>query len=166
VRWIYGSRFPLLVYTTAEQLRQEPDIHRFWVLGILMSLRDKASRMEVRFGEGEATLYHRVQDRDWELTPVGEELFEELKPSLRKMAKLVAPERPDFTITAGPKDARMESQQVGWLTFDLDQNLIDLLVRIDPREPFGFIQIDFEYPEEMPLSGLAGQALAEYYELE
>ena len=39
-------------------------------------------------------------------------------------------------------------------------------MRIDPREPYGFIQVDIEYPDEMELAGLAGAALAEYYELE
>ena len=156
----------MLVYSTSDQLRTEPDITRFWVLGILMSLRDRASRMEVRFGDGDATLYHRVGDRDWELTPVGEGLFGQLKPSLRAVARLVAPERPSFTVTAGLPDARVEPQEIGWLTFELEQHLIDLAVRIDPREPYGFVQIDFEYPEEMELAGLAGAALAEYYEAE
>jgi len=156
----------LLSYTTAEDLRAEPDARRFWLLGILMSLRDRADRMEVRFGDGDATLYHRVKGRDWELTPVAEDLFATLKPTVRGVSRLVAPQRPDFTITAGLPDARTELQEIGWLTFELEQHLIDLAVRIDPREPYGFIQVDIEYPDEMELAGLAGAALAEYYELE
>jgi len=156
----------LLIYTTPEDLRAEPDQRRFWLLGILTCLRDRADRLEVRFGDGDATLYHRVQGRDWELTPVSEELFETLKPTVRGFAKLVTPQRPDFTITAGLPNVRTEPQEIGWLTFELEQHLIDLPVRIDPREPFGFIQVDFEYPEEMELAGLAGAALAEYYELD
>ncbi len=156
----------MLTYTTAEDLKREPDARRFWLLGILTCLRDRADRLEVRFGDGDATLYHRVKGRDWELTPVSEELFEELKPTVRAVSKLVAPQRPDFTVTAGLPTGRIEPQEIGWLTFELEQHLIDLAVRIDPREPYGFIQVDFEYPEEMELSGLAGAALAEYYELD
>ena len=73
----------MLIYTTPEDLRAEPDHRRFWLLGILTCLRDRADRLEVRFGDGDATLYHRVQGRDWELTPVSEELFETLKPTVR-----------------------------------------------------------------------------------
>jgi len=153
----------MLSYLSVEQLRSEPDVRRFWVLGILMCLRDRAARMEVRFGEGDAVLYHRVQGRDWELTSVDAELFEQLKPSLRSVARLVAPQRPEFTVMAGLPSGRIELQEIGWLTFELEQHLIDLAVRVDPREPYGFIQIDFEYPEEMELAGLAGLALAEYY---
>ena len=81
-----------------------------------------------------------------------------MKPALRRVARLVAPERPDFTITAGLPDARFEPQQVGWLTFQIDQRLIDLPVRIDPREPFGMVQIEIEHPDEAELSGVAGEA--------
>ena len=154
----------VLAYTSTHQLRTEPDARRFWIIGILMSLRDNATRMEVRFGETDAMLYHRVDGRDWEIATVSEDLFPELKPALRSVSRLLSPERPDFTITAGLPDARMEPQEIGWLTFDLDQRLIDLVVRIDPREPFGYVQIDIEYPEEAELGGLAGAALAEYYD--
>ena len=154
----------MLIHTTAEALRREPDARRFWILAVLLGLREKAGRVEVRFGDGDAVLYHRVEGRDWELAAVDDDLFPLLKPELRKVARLVAPERPEFTVTAGPPDATMESQQIGWLTFDLGQRLIDLAVRIDPREPYGSIQLDIEYPDLGELSGLAGEALDAYYE--
>lgn len=156
----------MLSFTTPAELKAAPDAVRFFALAILLGLRDKASRVEVRFGDGDALLYHRSEGRDWELAPVSEELFPELKPALRKLARLVTPERPEFTVTAGVVGARVEPQQIGWLTFELEQRLIDLAVRIDPREPYGFIQLDIEYPDEADLSGLAGQALEEYYALD
>ncbi len=154
----------MLAYSSPDALRAEPDARRFWVLAVLLALREKATRLEVRFGDGDAMLYHRVEGKDWELADVSEELFPELKPALRQVARLVAPERPGFTVMAGLPDGRVEPQEVGWLTFDLEQHLIDLPVRIDPREPYGFIEIQIEYPEEAELSGLAGQALDAYYE--
>jgi len=154
----------VLAFTSADDLRAEPDARRFWVLAVLLALREKATRLEVRFGDGDAILYHRVDGRDWELAAVSEELFPEIKPALRGVCRLVAPERPDFTVTAGLPDARVEPQEIGWLTFELDQRLVDLAVRIDPREPYGHVQIDIEYPDEAGLGGLAGQALDDYYE--
>jgi hypothetical protein len=130
----------VLAYTTARELKAEPDARRFWILAIMMCLRDKSSRLEIRIGEGDATVYQRTQGRDWELSQVDEELFPELKPALRAVCKLVSPERPEFTVMAGLPDGRVEKQEVGWLTFELEQHLIDIVVRIDPREPYGFLR--------------------------
>jgi hypothetical protein len=153
----------MLAFTTAAELRAEPDPRRFWHLAILMALRDKAERVEVRFGEDdEAVLYNRVAGRDWELAPVDPELFPDLKPTLREIARLVAPERPDGQITFGVPNARLEPMEVGWLTYQLGNGLFDMVVRIDPREPYGGITVELEYPEEM--AGLAAEALAAYYE--
>lgn len=153
----------MLTFTTADELRGEPDARRFWVLAVLLALREGATRLEVRFGDGGAMLYHRVDGRDWEIAAVDEELFAELKPSLRIACRLVSPERPGFVVTAGLASAREEPQEVGWLTFSLDQRLIDLPVRLDPREPYGSVEIAIEYPAEAELGGLAGEALADYY---
>jgi hypothetical protein len=156
----------LLRYSSPLELKQEPDARRFWILAIMMCLRDKSTRLEVRVGEGDATVYQRTQGRDWELSAVDEELFPELKPTLREVSRLVTPERPEFTVVAGLPEGRVEKQEVGWLTFEVDQHLLDIVVRIDPREPYGFLQLDFEYPDEMELSGVAGMALADYYEFD
>ena len=153
----------MLSFTTADELRAEPDPRRFWILAVLLALREGATRLEVRFGDGTAMLYHRVAGRDWEISVVDEELFPKLKPALRAAARLVSPERPGFTVTAGLPGVREERQEIGWLTFSLDQRLIDLSVRLDPREPYGSVEVAVEYPEEAELGGLAGDALAEYY---
>lgn len=154
----------MLSFDSAEQLRDEPDAVRFWHLAVLTALRDKAEQIEVRFGDdGTALLYHRVAGRDWELAPVSEDLFPELKPVLRGAARLVAPERPEGQITFGVADARLEPQEIGWLTYQLQGHILDLAVRIDPREPWGSVRLDIEYPEEQELSGLAAEALASYY---
>lgn len=154
----------MLVFTTPQDLRAEPDPVRFWHLAVLMALRDKAERLELRFGEeGMASLYHRVNGRDWELSIVDPELFPELKPALRRAANLVEPERPEGVITFGVAEARLEPQQVGWLTYQFPTGYFDMTVRIDPREPFGSITIDLEYPEEM--AALAAEVLADYFEL-
>lgn len=153
----------MITFTTVADLRDEPDARRFWHLAVLMALRDKAERVEVRFGEdGDAVLYNRVDGRDWELAPVDPDLFPQLKPTLREIARLVAPERPDGQITFGVPHARLEPMEVGWLTYQLGNGLFDMVVRIDPREPFGGITIELEYPEEM--AGLAAKALAAYYD--
>lgn len=157
----------MLSYTDANSLKAEPDARRFWHLAILMSLRDKAESIEVRFGEtGDALLYHRVGGKDWELATVDEELFDQLKPTLRQVAKLVTPQRPDGIITFGIGDARLELQECGWLTYQIEGHLCDLAVRLDPREPFGFIRLDIEHAEMQELSGHAAEALADYYELD
>lgn len=154
----------MLTFDTAEQLRSEPDAIRFWHLAVLMGLRDKAERVEVRFGEdASALLYHRVAGRDWELAAVEEDLFYELKPTLRAVSRLVAPERPEGQITFGIAEARLESQENGWLTYQLGGHLFDLLVRIDPREPFGGITLTIEHSEEQEAAGLAAEALSDYY---
>lgn len=154
----------MLTFDSPEQLRLESDPIRFWHLAILMALRDKAERIEVRFGEdASALLYHRVGGRDWELASVDEELFHELKPTLRAVSRLVAPERPEGQITFGMPDARLEPQENGWLTYQLGGHLFDLLVRIDPREPFGGITLTIEHSEEQEAAGLAAEALSEYY---
>ena len=156
----------MLVHDTPEQLRLEPPARRFWHLAILMALRDRAERVEVRFTESAGVLYHRVEGRDWEVAVVPEDVFPDLKPELRRAARLVAPERPEVTVTAGAPDARFEPRQVGWLTYQVRDRLIDLSVQIDPREPWGGITLDVEHPEEQGIAGLAADALAAYYELE
>jgi hypothetical protein len=152
----------VLVFDSTDQLRSEPAARQFWHIAVLMALRDGAERIEVRFAEDGAIVYNRVDGRDWELTPVADDVFPNLKPELRQAARLVAPERPEVTVSAGLPDARYEPAEIGWLTYQLRGRLIDLAVRIDPREPWGAITLDLEHPDE--LSGLAADALAEYYE--
>ena len=142
-------------------LRAEPDPRRFWHLAVLTALRDGAERLEVRFGDGDATLYHRVGGRDWELAPVSDDLFPHLKPTLRAVARLVAPERPDLRFTAAPADGRYEPAEVGWLTYDLGGHLLDCVVRLDPQEPWGMATVELDAPPE--LASAAADALAAYY---
>jgi hypothetical protein len=156
----------VLVHETAEQLLLEPPARRFWHLAVLMALRDRVERVEVRFTESGGVLYHRIEGRDWEVADVPEDVFPELKPELRRAARLVTPERPAVTVTAGLPEGRFEPRQVGWLTYQVRGRLIDLVARIDPREPWGGITLELEYPDEPGLSGLAADALAAYYELE
>jgi hypothetical protein len=127
---------------------------------ILNALRDLATRMEIRFAEYGAVLYYRVDDRDWELAPPSDEIFALLKPTVRDVARLVCPERPEVSVLVGIPGARYEPLEAGWLTYQLDGRSLDLLVRIDPREPFGFIRFDIDGASEFAES--AGAALAAY----
>jgi hypothetical protein len=155
----------VLSFDTPEQLAAEPDARRFWHLAILMALRDRAERVEVRFGEdGSGLLYHRVKGKDWEIAPVPDDVFPDLKPAMREAARLVAPERPEGQVTFGIPGARLEPQEIGWLTYTLSGHGFDFAVRIDPREPYGSITLDIEHPEEQEVAGMAAAALAEYYE--
>jgi hypothetical protein len=154
----------VLTLDSPGQLRSEPEPRRFWHLAVLMALRDGAERVEVRFTEDGGVLYNRIDGRDWELATVPDEVFPQLKPELRRAARLVAPERPEVTVSAGLPDARHEPHEIGWLTYQLHGRLIDLAVRIDPREPWGSITLELEHPDE--LSRLAAEALAAYYETE
>ncbi len=154
----------MLTYESAQQVAAEPQALRFWHLAILIALRDKAERLELRFDDsGGGLLYHRVQGRDWEVAPAAVEFFAELKPAIRSVARLVAPERPDGIITYGIPDARLEVQEIGWLSYQLLGHVIDLAVRIDPREPYGYVCLEIEHAEEQEVAGLAASALADYY---
>lgn len=152
----------MLVFDSPDQLRAEPEPVRFLQLMLLSCLRDRAERVEFRSVEDGWMLYQRIDGRDWEMVPPPEDVQPVLKQAIRGAARLVAPERPEVTVSAGLPDARYEPAEVGWLTYQLRGRLIDLAVRIDPREPWGSITLDLEHPDE--LSGLAADALAEYYE--
>jgi hypothetical protein len=150
----------VLVYESTDQLFAEPPPRRYLHTVILTALRDKAERVEVRFMEGEGTLYYRVEGRDWELLPPPEDIYPVLKDAVREVAKLVRPERPEVTVMFGVPDARFEPLEVGWLTYQLGGYWVDIAVRIDPREPFGFIRFDIDMAEEF--ADEAGEALAGY----
>jgi hypothetical protein len=150
----------MLIHESADQLLVEPPALRYLHIVILNALRDLATRVEIRFAEYGALLYYRVDDRDWELAPPPDELFPLLKPTLREVARLVRPERPEVSVLVGVPGARYEPLEAGWLTYQLDGRSLDLLVRIDPREPFGYIQFDIESAAEFAES--AGEALTEY----
>lgn len=150
----------MLVYESAEQLLTESEVRRYLHVVVLNALRDKASRLEFRFTEGGALLYYRVGDRDWELSPPPDELYPLLKPTIRELARLVTPERPELTVLAGVPGARYEPLEAGWLTYQVGGTWIDLLVRIDPREPFGSIRLEIEDGEDF--AEAAGEALARY----
>jgi hypothetical protein len=155
----------MLTYTSLHQLRGEPEPVRFLHLTILTALRDGASQLEVRFGDDAGLLYQRVDGRDWELAPPAEEVYPLLKDAVRAVARLVRPERPEITFTGATTDgARIESPEVGWLTYRLADHWIDLLVQIDPREPGGFIRIETGGAEMF--AAAAADALNEYYESE
>lgn len=150
----------MLSYESAEQLLAESDARRFLHVILLNAIRDQATQLEIRFGETGGLLYYRVNGRDWELAPPPEAIYPQLKDTVRAVARLVQPERPEVTVLAGVPGARYEPLEVGWLTYQIAGQWLDLVVRIDPREPFGFIRFDIDGAEE--LASAAGEALAAY----
>ena len=150
----------MLVYESADQLLAESDARRYLHVVILNALRDRATRLEIRFAEDGGLLYYRVEDRDWELAPPPDELYPLLKETVREASRLVSPERPDVQVLAGVPGARYEALECGWLTYHLGGQWLDLCVRIDPREPFGGIRFDIEGGADF--AEAAGEALAEY----
>jgi hypothetical protein len=151
---------PLLAYESADQLLAEPDVRRWLHVVILNAIRDKATQLEVRFGDDGGLLYYRIDGRDWELTPPPDEVYPLLKDTVREASRLVPPERPELTVIAGVPGARYEPLEAGWLTYQLGGRWLDLAVRIDPREPFGFIRFDIDDADEF--AEPAGEALADY----
>jgi hypothetical protein len=150
----------VLAYESADQLLAEPEPCRFLHVVILNALRDKATQLEVRFGDDGGLLYYRIDGRDWELAPPPDEIYPLLKDTVRAASRLVQPERPELTVIAGVPGARYEPLEAGWLTYQLGGRWLDLAVRIDPREPFGFIRFDIDGADEF--ADAAGAALAEY----
>jgi hypothetical protein len=150
----------MLILESTDQLLAEAEPRRYLHVIILNALRDLASRMEIRFAEQDALLYYRVDGRDWELAPPPDEIFPLLKPTVREVSRLVRPERPEVSVLVGVPGARYEPLEAGWLTYQLGGRSIDLLVRIDPREPFGYIQFDIDGAGEF--TEAAGEALAAY----
>lgn len=150
----------MLVYESADQLLAEPDARRFLHVVVLNALRDKATQLEVRFGDDGGLLYYRIDGRDWELAPPPDEVYPLLKDTVRESARLVQPERPELTVIAGVPGARYEPLEAGWLTYQLGGRWLDLAVRIDPREPHGFIRFDIDGADEF--ADAAGDALADY----
>lgn len=150
----------MLVFESAEQILAEPEPRRYLHTVLLTALRDKAERLEVRFMEGEGSLYYRVDGRDWELTPPPDDIYPVLKDTIRAAARLVRPERPDVQVLFGVEGARYEPLEVGWLSYQLGGYMADMVVRIDPREPFGFIRIDLD--DAADFADAAGEALAAY----
>src|SRR4051812_48552690 len=123
----------VLVYESTAQLLAEPEPRRYLHTVILTALRDKATRVEVRFGDDGGMLYYRVEGRDWELMPPPDEVYPLLKDTVRQAARLVRPERPDVTVMFGAEGGRFEPMEVGWLTYQVGGYWIDIVVRIDPR---------------------------------
>ena len=152
----------MLAYESADHLLAEPDARRFLHVVILNALRDKATQLEVRFGDDGGLLYYRIDGRDWELSAPPDEVYPVLKDAVREAARLVQPERPDLTVIAGVPGARYEPLEAGWLTYSLGGRWLDLAVRIDPREPHGFIRFDIDGGDEF--AEAAGDALSEYAE--
>ncbi len=151
----------MLVYESTDGLLAEPEPRRYLHTVLLTAVRDKAERLEIRFGDGDGTLYYRVEGRDWELIPPPDEVYPHLKAAVREAARLVSPERPSLTVVAGPAGAAFEPLEAGWLTYQIGAYWLDVLVRIDPREPYGSIQFDFDRNEEF--AELAADALNEYH---
>lgn len=150
----------MLVYETTDQLLAESEPRRYLHTVVLTALRDQAEHAELRFGDGDAMLYYRVEGRDWELFPTPETVYPVLKETVRAAARLVHPERPEVTLLAAPPGALFEPLEVGWLTYRLGPDWLDIVVRIDPREPYGFIRFEFDGGEEF--ADAAGEALAGY----
>jgi hypothetical protein len=150
----------VLAYESADQLLAEPEPRRFLHVVLLNALRDGATQLEVRFGDDGGLLYYRLRGKDWELAPPPDEVYPLLKDAVRGAARLVQPERPELTVLAGVPGARYEPLEAGWLTYQIGGHWLDLAVRIDPREPYGFIRFDIDGADEF--AEAAGEALAEY----
>jgi hypothetical protein len=152
----------VLTFESADQLLAEPEPRRYLHVVVLNALRDKATRVEVRFGEDGGLLYYRLDGRDWELAPPPDDVYPLLKETVREASRLVRPERPETTVLVGVPGARYEPLEAGWLTYSLGGRWLDLLVRIDPREPFGFVRLDLDPAEAAEFADDAGEALAAY----
>jgi hypothetical protein len=150
----------MLIYESADRLLNEPEAKRYLHVIVLNALRDLATRLEIRFMEEGALLYYRIAERDWELTPPPDELYPLLKQAVREASRLISPERPEVSVLVGVPGARYEPLQAGWLTYQLDGRTLDLLIQIDPREPYGFIRFEIDAAGEF--ADAAGTALAEY----
>ncbi len=150
----------MLAYESADRLLAEPEPLRYLHVVLLNALRDGATQLELRFAEDGGLLYYRIDGRDWELTAPPDEVYPLLKDAVRAAARLVQPERPDVTVMAGVPGARYEPLEAGWLTYQLGGQWLDLAVRIDPREPYGFIRFDIDGGADF--AEAAGDALAEY----
>ncbi len=77
----------MLAYESADQLLAEPDARRFLHVVLLNAIRDKATQLEVRFGEEGGLLYYRVDGRDWELSAPPDELYPLLKDTVLGMVQ-------------------------------------------------------------------------------
>jgi hypothetical protein len=152
----------VLSYTTPEELAEQSPVVRYLHVVILMAIRDRTEQVEFRSTEEGWLLYQRNEGRDWEMIPPPEDVQLHLKDTLRQCARLVAPERPEGQITFGIENARLEPQEIGWLTYQVSGHVLDLAIRIDPREPYGRITLNIEYAAEHELAGQAGEALADY----
>lgn len=150
----------MLIHESAEQLLDDSESRRYLHIIILNALRDLATRLEIRFAEYGALLYYRVDGRDWELAPPEDDIAAQLKTVVRAVSRLVQPERPEVAVLVGVPGARYEPLEAGWLTYQLDGRSLDLLVQIDPREPFGFIR--FDIPGSGEFAEAAGEALTAY----
>lgn len=150
----------MLTYDSADQLLAAPQAQRYLHIIILNAIRDLATRLEIRFAEFSALLYYRIEDRDWELAPPPDEIAPELKSAVRAASRLVSPERPEVAVLVGMPGARYEPMEAGWLTYQLGGRSIDLLVQIDPREPYGCIRFDITAAAEF--AEAAAEALSAY----
>ncbi len=159
---------PLLVLRTADQLATETEPRRFLHLLLLEAVRDRAEWVEVRFGEGYGLVYQKADGREWELAPPPEDVYPHLKAEIRAASRLVWPERPAVSIAAAPSADSpappAEPLEVGWLTYQLGDHLLDLLVRIAPREPWGFARIEI-HDVDADLAEAAGETVAAFYAL-
>jgi hypothetical protein len=124
---------------------------------LLTALRDGATRAEVRFGDGWALTYQRVDGRDWEVLPPPDDALAEFKPTVRAACALARPERPGLAFQTAPPGATVESPEAGWLTYRLNDAWIDFLVVLDPQEPGG--RVTFELDDPSPFSAAAAEAL-------
>ncbi len=151
----------MLTFTTADALLAAPEPVRYLHALLLMAVRDGAERLEFRPTEDGWVLYQRTDSRDWEMSAPPEDVQSELKAAVRSVSRLVSPERPELTVSAGPAGAVYEPHEVGWLTLQLSGYLLDLEVRIDPQEPYGSVRLDFP-ADASALADAAGDAVNEY----
>ena len=104
IRW-EGSGRPLITSVPAPGMSEDDArselARRFLHVVLLNAIRDKATQLEVRFGEDGGLLYYRIEGRDWELAPPPDEVYLLLKDTVREASRLVQPERPELTVIAG-----------------------------------------------------------------
>ncbi|MGL4423983.1 MAG: hypothetical protein ACRCZF_25235, partial [Gemmataceae bacterium] len=81
---------------------------------------------------------------------------------IRRVARLVKPERPELTFSGIPAGSQIVSPEIGWLTFHIGEKWLDLRVWLEPMVPGGWLRLDFDAGQE--LAEAAATALNEYYE--
>ena len=140
----------MLCYDSPADFPKDRLMRRVLLTILLTGLREKADRVEFRYDPNWLSVWCRADDAWFEMIPPPRDCWASLIAEVRRLSRLVAPERGGWQAWLSRLVARRSEPAAGWMTLRLRGRYVLYAVRLDPSPEYGLIVFELIGPTLEP----------------